>query len=300
MSQQPRIIKDDDLTLGQIFLLAFKKWITFKGRASRYQYWPFILIIFVVDKIFDPFIGNFFLSELYLGHWYHWFWFGPCCIFLIFIGIATVSLSARRLHDVNMPGWIILPLTVFLIIKEIFSEAGILLMVLGIPLGVLGLIIFIVSFFKGTKGPNKYGPDPKDDVEWETRGIFKKGAFKNAKKWILRVTIVLTLVAGSITGIILSMGYFEKRKSDAFIENMAPGSFFTLKIDDSSKNPYTFGKVQNIDEENIYVQLSNYNYSHLGNTEADMNKAKATGDDLSSPITFSRKEFQDLNIQSVG
>jgi len=297
MSQQPRIIKDDDLTLGQIFLLAFKKCITFKGRASRYQYWPVIITFHILERLVDRVfhIESFIMGEILLGNWKNYVLILLVSLLGLFLVLVNVSLKARRLQDASWGGWIAWAYGIAAIAHIILESKDLLVIAF-----ILNCIIFIVSFFKGTKGPNKYGPDLKDDVEWETRGIFKKGAFKNAKKWILRVTIVLTLVAGSITGIILSMGYFEKRKSDAFIESMAPGSFFTLKIDDSSKNPYTFGKVQNIDEEKICVQLSNYNYSHLGNTEADMNKAKATGDDLSSPITFSRKEFQDLNIQSIG
>jgi uncharacterized membrane protein YhaH (DUF805 family) len=64
-------------------------------------------------------------------------------VLLIFLYVlltcSSVMLMMRRLHDLNRPGWFCI---------------GMLLPVINIV-----LLIYLV-FFKGTKGPNQYGPDP--------------------------------------------------------------------------------------------------------------------------------------------
>ena len=53
--------------------------------------------------------------------------------------ISSLMLIIRRLHDLNRPGWFII---------------GIILPVVNIAL------LIYLSFFKGTEGPNQYGPNP--------------------------------------------------------------------------------------------------------------------------------------------
>ncbi len=60
-------------------------------------------------------------------------------ILFIFVGIPGVMLMIRRLHDLNRSGWL-----------WIFS------LIPFINLALLGYVIF----FKGTTGPNRFGPDP--------------------------------------------------------------------------------------------------------------------------------------------
>ena len=60
-------------------------------------------------------------------------------IFSIACAVPSIMLLIRRLHDLNRPGWWCL---------------GMLIPLLNIVLAVY------VLFFKGTDGPNDYGPDP--------------------------------------------------------------------------------------------------------------------------------------------
>ncbi|MBP5457549.1 MAG: DUF805 domain-containing protein, partial [Paludibacteraceae bacterium] len=61
-------------------------------------------------------------------------------VFASFAIIPTISVTIRRLHDVNKSGW-----HFFNILKPI-----------------VGIIWLLVLLFKaGDKGDNKYGPDPK-------------------------------------------------------------------------------------------------------------------------------------------
>jgi len=98
-----------------------KKYAVFNGRARRQEFWIFLLASFVIGCV----VG----------------WI-PVIGWLISLAlfIPSLAVSARRLHD---------------------TDRSALLLLLGfIPLA--GLIILIVFWVQeGTRGKNKYGPDPK-------------------------------------------------------------------------------------------------------------------------------------------
>ncbi len=94
--------------------------------------------------------------------------------------LATISLMTRRLHDLNHSGWwqllFFIPFCtavvacMFMFFGMAASSAGSGLMALGVSIIGIALIFFTllfslcfklyVLFFKGTDGPNDYGPDP--------------------------------------------------------------------------------------------------------------------------------------------
>jgi uncharacterized membrane protein YhaH (DUF805 family) len=136
------------------YFRALKKYADFKGRARRKEFWFFMLwstIIYFVLGIIDA-IGGFQvvlytfpaptintetgtettqLPPFQLGI----LWMLYC----IAIIIPTIAISVRRLHDINRTGWL------YLLILVCF-------------LGSLALIVLYI--IPGTKGENKYGPDP--------------------------------------------------------------------------------------------------------------------------------------------
>jgi uncharacterized membrane protein YhaH (DUF805 family) len=83
------------------------------------------------------------------------------------------ALTLKRAHDRNLPTWWIAALFVgsvllnFLTVIGVNTELGpmnnlnLLGVMLTIPLGILGLVLLIdLGFRPGTKGPNRFGPDP--------------------------------------------------------------------------------------------------------------------------------------------
>lgn len=115
------------------YLIALKKFFVFSGRARRKEYWYFVLfsiIIIFLLAIIDDASG--------LG--------GPNIIstilqvFMFLIMIPGFAVTVRRLHDIGKSGW--------------------LCCVVLIPFGNIWLLITLVT--AGQKGPNKYGPDPKN------------------------------------------------------------------------------------------------------------------------------------------
>lgn len=76
----------------EYFVDAFRKYFDFEGLASRKQYWMFVLfsIIFMIPLIIvDMFIGMDVLSLIYN----------------LAIIIPSISIAARRLHDIGRSGW---------------------------------------------------------------------------------------------------------------------------------------------------------------------------------------------------
>jgi len=115
------------------FIACFKKYAVFEGRARRREYWMFYLfyiIFIIVLGILNSIIG--FRTGI----------LGTIAVssFVLIAIIPSISVSVRRLHDINKSGWMI-----FISLIPI--------------VGAIWLFVLMVT--EGTKGDNQYGPDPK-------------------------------------------------------------------------------------------------------------------------------------------
>ncbi|MBX9700594.1 MAG: DUF805 domain-containing protein [Acetobacteraceae bacterium] len=123
-----------------------QKYVTFDGRASRPEYWWFVLfgfLVVVVLMVVGMVIGFWLLALLYLA--------------LLPPGIAA---GARRLHDTGRSGWWLLAPTV----PNVLSSAVGAESLLGILLGLVGLGLSILLIWwlasPGDPQPNAFGPPP--------------------------------------------------------------------------------------------------------------------------------------------
>lgn len=156
--------KDYSMSFGKAIKSCFKKFINFRGRASRSEFWYwqlFALIAFIL--IFAPLMM---LSESVEGSEEL---FGILAVIsLLLIIIPSWAVSSRRIHDSGSNS--ALAHIFFIIIwfssvafAAIPEEAGV---ILG---GIiqLGLYAFALSFYckDGDIGDNEYGEDPKGRVK---------------------------------------------------------------------------------------------------------------------------------------
>lgn len=115
-------------------LMPLKRYADFSGRSRRKEYWFFILgtwIVAIVLGIVEGIIG---MAGTVGGA------YGPLTlIFYLAILVPSIAVAIRRVHDQDKSGWFIL-----------------------IPIYNL-----ILMFLEGTKGPNRFGPDPKDAAATE-------------------------------------------------------------------------------------------------------------------------------------
>lgn len=103
----------------------------FSGRATRAEYWLFMLLMLIVNFGGGVLLGLSGASDDALNGF-------TLVSSLIFI-IPNLSVSVRRIHDLGRSGWWIL--------------------LMFVPLVNIGLIIWFM--FDGEKQANEYGPDPK-------------------------------------------------------------------------------------------------------------------------------------------
>jgi uncharacterized membrane protein YhaH (DUF805 family) len=152
---------------GQAISLAFSNYFNFTGRARRPEFWYFVL--FQVLAGFGLGILEYAFMPQYGDN------AGPLIIlFNLATFIPTLSLAARRLHDVNKSGWwIAAPIAVALIGVFLLSTAATLAqyqtysMVLGLAIIISIVLPFVWTFLDGTVGPNRFGPDPKNRLPYE-------------------------------------------------------------------------------------------------------------------------------------
>ena len=117
------------------YLQVLKKYIDFNGRASRREYWVFVLynIIFTVMAILLDNILRIAVTDSGFGPIYGIYALGTC--------IPALAVLVRRLHDVGKSGWM--------------------LFISLIPIiGVIWLIVLLAA--KGNSEENLYGEKPKD------------------------------------------------------------------------------------------------------------------------------------------
>ena len=117
-------------------LLPLKRYADFKGRSRRKEYWMFLLGVFIVSFVLALIQtvlglnseGGFASDPLFL-------------ILLVAIIVPSLAVQVRRFHDQDKSGWFIL---------------------LGLIPFVGSLIVLVFMCLEGTRGENRFGPDPKE------------------------------------------------------------------------------------------------------------------------------------------
>lgn len=157
--------------------------IIFRGRLNRFRYFCFSVIAalllaaveFLIKIVFYLFASepSFEIFEKMLETQpFKWnYYFLPMILLLAVDLIQTFflfSLSIRRLHDLNRTGWwyvvfLAVPLVaLFLPVEYIIQSTGIAFFLF------LSFLFFLyLLFFKGTAGPNNYGPDPLEYDDYD-------------------------------------------------------------------------------------------------------------------------------------
>jgi len=108
----------------------FSKYVTFSGRAYRSEYWYWVLFVVIASLVALT------LDSAILG--YSPSGASPITgIFDLVTFLPSLALAARRLHDMDRTAWWLL-----------------------IALTGIGSLLLIIWFcFRGTQGPNRFGPD---------------------------------------------------------------------------------------------------------------------------------------------
>jgi uncharacterized membrane protein YhaH (DUF805 family) len=125
-------------------LLPLKRYADFSGRSRRKEYWLFALLVIVIALALALVTGAGAMlmnpaSALQTGG----LGIGMILLFLFWLAIIipSIAVQVRRFHDQDKSGWFVL---------------------LNFVPYIGSLIVLVFMCLEGTRGPNRYGPDPKE------------------------------------------------------------------------------------------------------------------------------------------
>jgi uncharacterized membrane protein YhaH (DUF805 family) len=130
-----------------------KKYAEFNGRASRQEFWCFLVFVIIANAVTG-------LVGILFG-------FGPALSALVglLLIIPQIAVAVRRLHDLNKSGReLVVPCIMFAALPLAFAFRGILPKL--VALGFLGITLLafanLLALFlkKGSNIPNRYGAAP--------------------------------------------------------------------------------------------------------------------------------------------
>jgi len=129
-------------------LLPYRRYFEFRGRSRRKEYWLFVLFQLLVSLVIAALFGNpgYERVGMFLGVSSTLSTTGAILqnLFALASFIPSLAVAVRRLHDQDRSGWL-------------------LLLVLIPFLGWFALIVLMC--LDGTRGPNRFGPDPKSRTD---------------------------------------------------------------------------------------------------------------------------------------
>lgn len=119
------------MSFSQSIVTCFKKYLTISGRATRAEYWWFLLFFYLVGAFFGVLAVMLDDESILAG----------LGVFIVIVFCPLACVLIRRLHDTGRSGaYIFLSLVPY----------------------VGGLIIFIITLL-GSDSDNEYGPKPLDN-----------------------------------------------------------------------------------------------------------------------------------------
>lgn len=121
------------------YINVLKKYATFSGRATRSEYWYFVLIYSITYTILmgiDFAIGTFSKQLMENGSFLGFL----STAYSLVLFLPSLAVTVRRLHDINKSGW----------------------WVLFVLVPIIGFILLVVYLCTNSKEDNKYGINPKN------------------------------------------------------------------------------------------------------------------------------------------
>ncbi|WP_377505719.1 DUF805 domain-containing protein [Octadecabacter sp. R77987] len=147
---------------GEAINVCLNKYVDFKGRASRSEYWYFVLFTFILGFVTGLLDGLLFPGNAV----------SPLnSLVSLALFLPALAVAMRRLHDTNRSGWWIggyyLGILIYAVIVGVVigtstydDPSGGILAFIGIgAIAILGFTITLLVFFclRGDPGPNHYG-----------------------------------------------------------------------------------------------------------------------------------------------
>lgn len=117
------------MTFTDAIRSVFTQYAVFSGRARRSEYWYFVLLSFIVGFVINLIFRNSSSMGLVLES-----------LWAVATLVPSLAVGARRLHDTNKSGWLLL---------------------IGLVPFVGWIVLIVLMALEGTPGSNQYGASPK-------------------------------------------------------------------------------------------------------------------------------------------
>jgi uncharacterized membrane protein YhaH (DUF805 family) len=148
-----------------VSLLAF--FFSFRGRISRQSWWLGLIVLLAVSipvsLLLDPDFFNSEVGEITPPSLALTIWSLITCL-------PTAAITIKRLNDRDWPAWVGWLLVALFVVLTVANHFGLLLdpdRMTPVESFIFGTILLFFlwtlidnGFFKGSDGPNRYGPDP--------------------------------------------------------------------------------------------------------------------------------------------
>jgi uncharacterized membrane protein YhaH (DUF805 family) len=159
--------------------LPLKRYAEFSGRSRRMEYWMFTLFVLlmwiVLGGVFMAMAGSALMaaaggsaSGLAAAGGGAMVLLVIMCVVWLALLIPSIAVGIRRLHDTNRSGWwlggYLLLAFAGSFIRAASGSPG-LSLIISLATLVYAIAILVFMCLDGTKGPNRYGPDPKGQVD---------------------------------------------------------------------------------------------------------------------------------------
>ena len=164
-------------------LMPLKRYADFSGRSRRMEYWMWVVFQFLIGIVFVILMVALGGAAMMRGDMAGLMAMGGVLIILyllyllvslIFL-VPNLAVTIRRLHDTDRSGWWIMlfwgPYLLMIANSMMMgakmasggdpTTSGPIAMVLMLAFFVGALVLLVFMFLEGTKGPNRYGADPK-------------------------------------------------------------------------------------------------------------------------------------------
>ncbi|WP_343519051.1 DUF805 domain-containing protein [Sphingomonas sp.] len=138
-------------------LTPYRRYFDFTGRSIRTEFWTFLPLWLAVLWSLRTVDSQLLLMDN-----------GPLRGVFIFVTLVpALAVTVRRLHDANRTGWwVLLPFTaIFLALIAIPLGAethDVMSLAIGVSVFLGPLALLVLLAWKGTRGPNRFGADPRN------------------------------------------------------------------------------------------------------------------------------------------
>jgi uncharacterized membrane protein YhaH (DUF805 family) len=163
----------------EYMFLPLKRYAEFSGRSRRMEYWMFalflVLLWIVIFALFMVMAGSALLSAaggsptgLFAAGGTAMVLVLVMCVVWLALLIPSLAVGVRRLHDTERSGWWLGGYIILAVVANVLRSStgsGGLSTLLSIVTLIYAIALLVFMCLDGTRGPNKYGPDPKGGVD---------------------------------------------------------------------------------------------------------------------------------------